>query len=194
MSKRKPLPLRSPNWSPLDTDCGQLYPHLRPGDPAPPGLIAAFRSGKMRAKRCRPEEDKDAGALVPLKFWNDRRILRGHDGLLVVDSKRMFNPDIRFYVWNPDFKEIFGDEVVTAPKNESPSAQTPKVPANRGRTMAPEWREIYGEIAVQLFVNKRERGKQLTDDIGNYCKANRMNVPNRRDLERAIAALAKRVP
>jgi len=127
------------------------------------------------------------GEQLKLAFWRDHKPWLTDSGVVVVDTKMQFDMEARFYLWRPDFEEMWGE--VARQRAASVGG-----PATRGRRRASEWPTIVGEIALRVYEKSQEPSKQFTDDMVNWCKSKGITPPNRRDLERHIAKIYERKP
>jgi hypothetical protein len=188
-SQRKPPPpLDSQDWLPFDDALDQLCQRRSASDQdlALEDLNKTIRTIPTKRREVGGNPD---GERLKLAFWDNHEPWLTSSGVVVIDTKKQFDPKARFYLWRPDFEEMWG-EVARQPER----AASVDGPALRGRRRAKEWPTIVGEIAFQVYVQSREPSKRFTDDMVNWCKSKGITPPNRRDLARHIDGIYDRKP
>jgi hypothetical protein len=194
MSRRKPLPLESPNWWPIK-DALKHHTQQRTGSVliAREDFNQRLKAGEFRSLLRRAGGHRE---LLAASAWDDFHIPLGipvvppdrEPFLLlppwIVSSRKLGKPPRYhwFYVWLPDYKNIFGD----LPAKSSSFAQLQEVPEKRGRKASHAWPEIGVELVRRVVKKGKSAGNKSTNswarELAQWCEDRYQKAPADSDL------------
>jgi hypothetical protein len=198
MSRRK-LPLESPNWWPIEKALEHRSEGTGSDRLACQDFNKALKAGPLRALVRRADGYRE---LLSASAWDDfyvgvwvraapsRRSLQDffQPGGMAVSSHQLGKrpPGHWFYVWLPDYKNIFGD-----PHAKSLSfAQMQEVPEKRGRKFEHPWPEIGFELVRRAAKKGKTAENKSTNswalELTKWCEDHYQKAPVDSDLREFI--------
>lgn len=199
MSRRK-LPLESPHWWPILEALGHRSQRTGSDTLATQDLNSALRAGRLRALVRHADGRRE---LLAASSWdNDLRITgfirvapraQRSQSLLQPGGWDVFSrtlgkqpPGQWFFVWLPDYKNIFGDPHA----NSASPAQAPEAPAKRGRKIVHPWPEIGFELVRRLEKLGKSAGNKSTNSLAvelwEWCERRYEKAPVDSELRNFI--------
>jgi hypothetical protein len=211
VTKRKlpaELPLESSNWV-LLTKALELYiQDTGADDKLARSVFNQALKAKTKARRLRSQLRRADGhcELLTATAWDDDFLISGWvrigrdlgSGKIRLEAPgpgRVFSrklskqpPGCWFYVWWPDYKNIF--ELVTPPAK--PRTQPQEVQVERGRKRVHEWADLQSGALWLSFQRKQGAPPKTPTDVVNelreWCKRNKRKVPGPSTLYAIVAA------
>jgi hypothetical protein len=181
------LPLESPNWWPI-ADALEHRSQRRSSDKlAAQDVHQAMREpGRLQALI---QHEDGRRELLAAAAWEDLYIfVWGYGGpprlrMVVVSRKLVSAPrGCRFFVWLPDYKNIFGD---LEPKSQS-AEQALERPEKRGRKATLPWTKIGFELVRRAEKMGAAAGNKSTNswatDLDQWCDDRNLKAPPNSEL------------
>lgn len=191
MSKRK-LPLESPNWWPISDVLEHRSQRTGSDKLAAQDLNQALKVDKLRSLVRRADGSRE---LLAASTWDDFQVALfpfSPEGFGVFSRKLGKRPPGQwFFVWLPDYKNIFGDLY----ENSPPPAPMQEVPEKRGRKASHPWPEIGLELAQRVVKKGKSAGNKsvnrLAVELWHWCQQQYGKAPADSDLREFITELLR---
>jgi len=181
---RRKLPLESPHWWPIT----QAIEHRRQRTSADKltalDFTQALKAGRLRALVRYADGHRE---WLPTSAWDDLYV-GGWPPKLAVFSRKLGSqpPGQFFFVWLPDYENIFGDRHAIS----SSPAQTQEVPEKRGRKASHPWLEIGFELISRVRKKGGVAGNKSTnewaEEIAQWCEDHYQKAPVYSDLREFV--------
>jgi hypothetical protein len=194
MSRRK-LPLQDARWWPIEQALEQHSQQTGSDKLACQDFNEALKSGPLRSLVRREDGSRE---LLAAAAWEDlhcsvvirvaaEKPFARLTGMAVFSRKLHKRPPMQwFFVWLPDYENIFGGPRASLP----PSAQTQEVPKKRGRKASYPWAEIGFELvrraAKMGAVARNKSTNSWAKDLWQWCDDNNKKAPNDGELRKFV--------
>ena len=198
MSRRpRRLPLNDRRWLPLTAAYPWVYRLTGDYRLAARDLNAALADGRLRSMRRRGDGGVPDRELLSSSFWAEHEISGLKELLVMPRGNRPFELLSVFYVWEPDYEEIFGGganprtQVVPTTKKAPPEGTT-----KQGAPLKHDWVAITTEAAFrEATATKKQRDKSILAAAGSmraWCGKHLHKRPSITDLREIITTVRRR--
>ena len=184
MKRRKLPPLESPDWRPIAGLLEHRRQQTRESKLVAQEFNRVLKDGRLQTLVQYADGRRE---VLEASAWEDLHI-SGWDQLLAVFSRKLGArpPGQWFYVWLPDYKNIFGDSHAIS----SPPAQTQEVPEKRGRKASHDWPKIGFELVRRVEKMGRAAGNKSTNswatELERWHEGRNQKAPANSDLREYI--------
>jgi hypothetical protein len=186
--RKRKLPLESPHWWPL-VDLLDRHSQRTGSDKLAVQDFSRALQAEDGLRSLVRRADRSSEQLAASAWKNDFRIMGwGHGGpaqaRLCVFSRPLDArpPGCWFFVWLPDYKNIFGDSHA----NSSPSEQMQKVPKTRGAKPKHPWPQIGFKLVRRLQelgpVAGNKSTNSLAEELEEWCENKYRKAPSSSEL------------
>jgi hypothetical protein len=194
---KRPLPLNDRRWRPWLEAHARLVEVL--GSAADQRLTEDARAARLRFKRIwpAPAGGQEQAELVLPPFWDEHRVASFPEGAEIIFrtpqtmDKLAELHDCAFFVWLPDYKNIFGNPHAKS----SPPEQVQEVPETRSRTAEYDYPKLGDELALWLGRNRAVAGlksfRQLAFEFEVECETRGRKAPGSTQLRAYVTNVVK---
>jgi hypothetical protein len=184
VSKRKPLPLDDFRWVPVEKAIAEVANQIGSSRDAARYILRELRGKRLRSKcrwRCIGEE-----TLLSDVFWHGHELTADDAFPVYPLSASVSLRDRDFYVWGPDYKNIFGAGVTSKDTKEPVQEKLEK----SGRPPTIKWQSLREEIVCRCWQKGRfippDNHTDLITELREWHNHKFKSEPNFDDLRKFV--------